>query len=158
MIRAAVPAAGMAITLLAAPGVARAELTSTTTVNGERPPGIMAPLANISVVADTVQSDGTRLLVQDGIRRPGTRNPIQYHQFEGQTCVVNGTLTHFVEGHDPVAYPPGSCYRIAPGVAMTAANLGSEDVRLIDTFVMPPGAPSIIVIEPGWPDLSDPTG
>ena len=41
---------------------------------------------------------------------------------------------------------------------MTAANLGAEDVRLIDTFVLPPTQPSIIVLEPGWPDLTDPTG
>jgi hypothetical protein len=41
---------------------------------------------------------------------------------------------------------------------MTAANLGSTDVLLIDTFITPPEGSAIVVVEPGWPDLTDPTG
>lgn len=151
-----VPAAVVAV--LASPATARAELGSTTTLNGSTPPGVMAPLSGLTVMLDTVQADGNRLLVQQGVRKPGSRAPIQYHDFSGHTCVLSGTITEFVEGRDPTTYPAGTCYDLPPRVAMTAANLGSEDVRLIDTFTAPPGAPSIIVLEPGWPDLTDPTG
>lgn len=158
MTRAGILAAGVSMTVLAAPGVAAAELGSTTTLNGETPPGVMAAMSDLAVIIDTVQEDGQRLLVQEGTRKPGTRSPIQYHDFAGQTCVTAGTITHFVEARDPVDYPSGTCYEIPPDVAMTAANLGTEDVRIIDTFLAPPDAPTIIVIEPGWPDLTDPTG
>ncbi len=107
---------------------------------------------------DTVQADGQRLLVQQGIRKPGTRAPIHSHDFGGHTCVLSGTITDFVEGQEPMTVSAGSCYYMPPDVAMTAANVGKDDVRLIDTFVLPPDAPAIIVLEPGWPDLTDPTG
>ena len=38
-----------------------------------------------------------------------------------------------------------------PNVLMAAANLGSEDVVLIDTFILPPGKPTITIREPGFP-------
>ena len=143
---------------LAPPATAQAELGSTTTINGSTPPGVTAPLSGLTVMLDTVRADGNRLLVQEGVRKPGSRAPIQYHDFSGQTCVLSGTITGFVEGKEPATYPAGTCYDLPPRVAMTAANLGSEDVRLIDTFVSPPDVPAIIVLEPGWPDLTDPTG
>ena len=146
------------IAVLVAPGEAGADLGSTTTVNGAAPPGTAAPLAEMTVMLDTVQADGQRLLVQQGIRTPGTRAPIHFHDFGGMTCVLSGTITDFVEGKEPASISAGSCYYMPPDTAMTAANLGKEDVRLIDTFVVPPDAPAIIVLEPGWPDLADPTG
>lgn len=147
-----------ALLILAPSGVAHAELGSTTTVNGAVPPGIMTKLSDLTVMLDTVQADGNRLLVQQGVRAPGTRAPIHFHDFGGHTCVLSGTITDFVEGSQPTTYPAGTCYYMPPDVAMTAANLGTEDVHLIDTFSLPPGAPAIIVLEPGWPDLTDPTG
>ncbi len=150
--------AAAGILALAAPGVAHAELGSTTVINGTAPPGVMAKLADLSVVLDKVSGDGKRLLVSRGIRKPGTRGPIRVHEFGGYSCVMSGTITAFVEGSEPTHYPAGSCYYLTPDVAMTAANLGAEDVELVDTFELPPDAPAIIVLEPGWPDLTDPTG
>ena len=156
--RGAILAPAALLAVLASPATARAELGSTTTLNGSSPPAVMAPLADLSVMLDTVQSDGNRLLVVQGVRKPGTRAPIQYHDFGGHTCVLSGTITDFVEGQNPTTHPAGTCYYMPPDVAMTAANLGTEDVRLIATFVTPPDAPAILVLEPGWPDLTDPTG
>lgn len=158
MSRPAAVTAGLAAAVLATSGVAHAELGRTTTINGGPPPGVMAPLTDIVVIVDTVQSDGNRLLVQEGIRKPGTRAPIQYHDFGLRTCVLAGTLTAFVEGTPQADHPAGSCYDLPPRVPMTAANLGTDDVRMSNTFVAPADAPTIIVLEPGWPDLTDPTG
>lgn len=151
-----IPAAIAAVAL--SPGTAGAEIGSTTTINGSRVPGGMAPLADKEVLLDYVQRDGNRLLVQQGVRKPGTRAPIQYHDFAARTCVLAGTITYFVDGKEPTAYPAGACYETPVRVAMSAANLGTDDVRLVDTFVVPADAPAIIVIEPGWPDLTDPAG
>ncbi len=144
--------------LLCTPGVASAELGSTTTINGEVPPGVAAKLVDLTVVTDTIQVDGNRLLVQQGIRKAGTRAPIHYHDYGGRTCVLSGTITDFVEGSEPMIFPAGSCYDMPEDTVMTAANLGDEDVLLVDTFVLPPKEPTIIVLEPNWPDLADPTG
>ena len=144
--------------LVAQPAVAAADLGSTTTINGHVPPGVMAKLVDLTTMIDTVQDDGSRLLVRQGIRKPGTRAPIHYHDHGAHTCVLSGTITDFVEGAEPMTFEAGSCYYMPPDTPMTAANLGAEDVRLIDTFVLPPSQPSIIVLEPGWPDLTDPTG
>lgn len=154
MIRTAIGA----ILALASSGVAHAELGSTTTLNGATPPGIMEKLTDLTVMLDTVQTDGNRLLVLQGVRKPGTRAPIHINDFGGHTCVLSGTITDFVEGKAPATYSAGTCYYTPPDIAMTAANLGTEDVRLTDTFVLPRDAPAIIVLEPGWPDLTDPTG
>lgn len=146
------------VLVLTAPGAAHAELGPTTTINGAAPPGVMAKLVDISVLLDKVSGDGKRLLVVRGIRKPGTRAPIRVHDFGGHSCVMSGTMTAFIEGSEPTPYPAGSCYYMTPAVPMTAVNLGTEDVELVDTFELPPEAPAIIVLEPGWPDLSDPTG
>lgn len=144
--------------LLAPAGAASAELESTTTINGEVPPGVPAKLVDLTVITDTVQVDGNRLLVQQGIRKPGTRAPIHSHDYGGRTCVLSGTITDFVEGSDPMIFPADSCYDMPADTAMTAANLGDDDVLLVDTFILPPSEPTIIVLEPNWPDLTDPTG
>ena len=148
----------LAILAAAPPGLAAAEPGSTTTINGSTPPGVATRLTDLKVMLDTVDADGNRLLVQQGIRKPGTRAPIHYHDYGGTTCVLSGTITDFVEGMPSATFPAGTCYYMTPDVAMTAVNLGTEDVRLIDTFVLPPGIATITVLEPGWPDLSDPTG
>jgi hypothetical protein len=57
--------AGMAVVLVGS-GPAGADLGSTTTVNGVTPPGTAAPLSDMTVMLDTVQDDGQRLLIQQG--------------------------------------------------------------------------------------------
>lgn len=156
-LRRTIPALAIAA-VVAQPAVATADRGSTTTINGQVPPGVAAKLVDLQTMIDTVGDDGSRLLVMQGIRKPGTRAPIHYHDHGGHTCVLSGTITDFVEGTDPMTFEAGTCYPMPPDTPMTAANLGTEDVRLIATFVLPPAEPSIIVIEPDWPDLTDPTG
>lgn len=122
-----------------------------TTINGSRPPGELQPLVDVSVMLDTIQADGNRLIVWEGTRKAGTRAAIHYHDYGGHTCVLSGTMTDFIEGHDPMTYPAGTCYYMPPDVPMTAANLGAEDVRLTDTFILPAGAIPTNILEPGWP-------
>ena len=37
-----------------------------------------------------------------------------------------------------------------PDTPMSAANEGAVDAELIDIFLVPPGQPSITIMEPGW--------
>ena len=121
------------------------------TINGEVPPGELAELVNNHVMIDTIQTDGNRLFVTRGTRLPGTRVGIHYHKYGGHTCVETGTITDFVEGLPSGVYPAGTCYYMPPATPMAAANLGDEPAILQDTFVLPPGEPTITIIEPGAP-------
>ncbi len=121
-----------------------------TKINGETPPGKLQPLVNTETMLDTTQSDGMRLVVMKGTRVAGTRVAIHVHQYGGHTCVLEGTITDFVEGKPNGVYPAGTCYYMPANTPMSAANLGTEDALLIDTFVLPFDVPTITIMEPGY--------
>ncbi|MBO9464484.1 hypothetical protein J7443_04510 [Tropicibacter sp. R15_0] len=118
-----------------------------TQINGHVPPGKVASLVDVTVMLDTILPDGNRMLVTKGTRRAGTRVGIHIHEYGGHTCVMSGSITDFVEGHDPGLFPADSCYYMPANTPMTAANLGTQDAVLIDTFVLPPDAEPITIIE-----------
>lgn len=120
-----------------------------TTINGSVPPGDLQPLEDVFTMIDTIQVDGNRWVAFQAVRRVGTRTPIHIHEYGGLTCVLSGTMTDFVEGREPMTVPAGDCYYMPPNVPMSASNLGPEDVRLIDIFDLPPGAPTMTRVEPG---------
>jgi quercetin dioxygenase-like cupin family protein len=122
-----------------------------TTINNAPVPGEMLPEQNVFVMLDTIDAHGNRLKTSQGTRKAGTRVAIHTHEFSGQTCVLSGVITDFVEGHEPMEWPAGTCYYMPPNTLMSAANLGTEDAVLIDTFNQPPDTPLITIREPGWP-------
>lgn len=128
------------------------------TINGFTPPGTLSPLHGIVTMLDTIEADGWRIVVTKGIRNAGTRVGIHIHEYGGHTCVLSGAITDFVEGKAPTLFKAGSCYYMPPNIPMTAANLGSEDAILIDTFRVPPGKPTITILEPGYPGGPESTG
>jgi len=145
-VRLALP--GLTVLALVWPATAAAE--PITTINGSPPPGVLRPLEDVTTMIDTVESDGNRLLVVQGTRKAGTRAPIHLHDYGGYTCVLTGVVTDYVEGQPPMAFPAGTCYYMPPDVPMTAANLGTDDARLIDNFTLPPGGVPMNVLESDW--------
>ena len=122
-----------------------------TTLNGEPPPGRLARLVDVKTMLDTIDVNGKRMVVEKGVRKAGTRVGIHVHEYGGHTCVLSGEITDFMDGHPPSKWPAGTCYYMPPNMLMTAANLGTEDATVIDTFILPPGAPLITIREPGYP-------
>lgn len=122
------------------------------TINGSVPPAIVEHLRDASMMMDTTGADGMRHVVSQGIRRVGTRSAIHIHQTGGVTCVLSGTITLFVEGQEPATHSVGSCYYMPPDIPMSAANLGTEDARLMDIFKVPAGTQTFTPLEPGWSD------
>ncbi len=123
-----------------------------TTINGSVLPARMLPEQNVTTMLDTIDANGERLVIVTGTRKAGTRAAIHTHDFGGHTCVLSGVITDFIEGHEPMQWPAGTCYYMPPNTLMSAANLGTEDAVLIDTFNQPPGTPTITIREPGWPE------
>ena len=126
--------------------------TGVTTINGQGVPGVMERLHDVTTMLDIIDINGNRLVVTRGVRKAGTRVAIHVHEHGGHTCVLTGEITGYVEGRDTLKYPAGTCYYMPPNIPMAAANLGSEDAVLIDTFNLPPGASFITILEPGYPD------
>lgn len=134
-----------------APASAQEVARDVTTINGQPVPGEMLPLQDVTTMLDTIDANGNRLVITRGIRKAGMRVAIHVHEYGGHTCVLSGAITDFVEGHAPSLWPAGTCYYMPPNIPMSAANLGTEDAVLVDTFNLPPGAPTITIVEPGWP-------
>ena len=122
-----------------------------TTLNGERLDGELLPLQGVDIMLDTIDADGTRLLVERGVRKAGTRASIHVHQYGGLTCVVEGTITDFAEGMEPMLFPTGTCQNMPPGKLMAVANLDAKEGILTDTFILPRHAEPIFILEPGYP-------
>ncbi|WP_421694571.1 cupin domain-containing protein [Aestuariivirga sp.] len=147
----------LVLILLSAPGAQAADISQTavmapvTTINGAVPPGALLPLQNTATMLDTVDAEDKRLFITMGTRKAGTRVGIHVHKHGGHTCVLSGEITDFVEGREPMKWPAGTCYYMPPGVPMSAANLGTVDALLIDTFNLPRGEDYITILEPGYP-------
>lgn len=123
-----------------------------TTINGAALPVPWKSLRDEETMLDTIDADGNRLVITRATRPAGSRAPIHTHDYGGHTCVLSGEITDYVEGHDdPMVFPAGTCYYMPPNTLMTATNLGTNDAVLIDTFNLPPGAPTITIREPGDP-------
>lgn len=125
-----------------------------TTINGITPPGRLLPMQDFTMLIDTIDSQGNHLMVSRGVRKAGTRVAIHTHKYGGHTCVLKGTITDYVEGHEPMVWPAGSCYYMPANTLMSADNEGTEDAVLLDSFTVPPGEPVYTIREPGWPEES----
>jgi len=124
-----------------------------TEINGQPLPGEMKALQNVIdlVPPGYIDSFGREVVIHRGIREAGTRVGIHIHEYGGYTLVLSGTITDYVEGMDPVRHGAGDWYYMPPNTPMSAANEETVDAELIDIFLVPPGQPSITIIEPGWP-------
>ena len=118
-----------------------------TMINGKPLPVEPYPLQDVTVMLDTVDSTGNRLVITKGTRMAGTRAVIHIHEYGGHTCVMNGEITIYMEGSEPAKKLGGTCYYMPPNVHMSATNLGQEDVVLIDTFTLPPKVDTLTPLE-----------
>lgn len=121
-----------------------------TKINGEVPPGVLATLVDSVVVLNTKTADCKSIYIVKSIRKAGTRVGVHYHKYGGITIILKGEMTDFVQGKPVKKYPANTAYFMPPCTPMSAANLGEEDVELIDIFIGEPGQPFIDVKEPAW--------
>ena len=84
--------------------------SNVTTINGQPLPVDPLPLQNVSVMLDTFDSHGNRLIITRGTRKAQTRAAIHIHVYGGHTCVLSGEITIFMEGIPPAKKPSGTCY------------------------------------------------
>jgi quercetin dioxygenase-like cupin family protein len=127
--------------------------TYVTTINGVIPPLVAASSKSV-VVNDHLLETGDgytrRALVIKTYRAPGTRTPIHQHEFSGTTTLLQGEMTLYMEGHEPVRAVAGQSYFMPPGHNMTGVNTGDQEVVMFDSYVIPPYARHWRPVEPGF--------
>jgi quercetin dioxygenase-like cupin family protein len=99
---------------------------------------------------------GMVLVTSRSVRDKGTRSPIHVHPYGGQTCVVSGEMSLYLEGTKEIKVAgPGDCYYMPAGRRMSGVNSADQPTIMIDTFVVPAGEQVWIVVEPGMEDAQD---
>lgn len=99
---------------------------------------------------------GMVLVTSRSVRERGTRSPIHVHPYGGQTCVVSGEMSLYLEGTNEIKVAgPGDCYYMPAGRRMSGVNSADGVTIMIDTFVVPRGEQVWIVVEPGMEDAQD---
>lgn len=121
-------------------------------INGSVPP--MTPSKSMfetRLLTEDVGA-GWQLITSRTVRQAGTRSPIHVHPYGGQTCVLSGEMTLYMDGAEPLVAGPGECYWMPPGRRMTGVNSADSATFMIDTFAVPRGEQVWIVVEPGMED------
>lgn len=104
----------------------------------------------------TGKPTGMMLVTSRSVRERGTRSPIHVHPFGGQTCVVSGEMSLYLEGTEEIkSAGPGDCYFMPAGRRMSGVNSADSVTIMIDTFVVPAGEQVWIVVEPGMEEAQD---
>ena len=99
---------------------------------------------------------GWVVVTSRSVRDQGTRSPIHVHPHGGQTCVVSGEMSLYLDGEPTVQKAgPGDCYWMPAGRRMSGVNSADSRTIMIDTFVVPKGEQVWIVVEPGMKDAQD---
>jgi quercetin dioxygenase-like cupin family protein len=99
---------------------------------------------------------GWTVVTSRSVRDQGTRSPIHVHPHGGQTCVVSGEMSLYLDGEPTVQTAgPGECYWMPAGRRMSGVNSADSRTIMIDTFVVPRGEQVWIVVEPGMKDAQD---
>ena len=102
------------------------------------------------------KSTGYMMITSRSVRDVGTRSPIHVHPHGGQTCVVVGEMTLYLDGNTTLqSAGPGDCYWMPAGKRMSGVNSATSRTIMIDTFVVPKGEQVWIVVEPGMEDAQN---
>ena len=131
-------------------------------INGQVPPNTPTKTMFESRILTELQTDakgkktGMVLVTSRSVRDTGTRSPIHVHPFGGQTCVVSGEMSLYLDGESEIKVAgPGDCYYMPPGRRMSGVNSADTRTIMIDTFVVPAGDQVWIVVEPGMEDAQN---
>lgn len=102
------------------------------------------------------EATGMKILSHRTVRAAGTRSPIHAHPYGGQTCILSGEMTLYMDGGAPPQRAvAGDCYWMPPFHRMSGVNTGSTEAVMIDTFITPSANEIWIVMEPGMESGQD---
>jgi len=119
-------------------------------INGQVPP--MTPtLAKEQSLEMSQKIGNMTLYTHRTLRSKGTRAPIHVHPFGGQTCVISGEMTLYMDGEKPAKKVAGECYWMPAVTRMSGVNTGDSDALMFDTFLVDNEDDIWIIVEPNLP-------
>ena len=131
-------------------------------INGKVPPNTPTKtmfeerLLTIDQLDAKGNSTGWVTITSRSVRDLGTRSPIHVHPYGGQTCVVSGEMSLYLDGETNIQKAQsGECYWMPAGRRMSGVNSAKTTTIMIDTFVVPKGEQVWIVVEHGMEDSQD---
>lgn len=131
-------------------------------INGEVPPNKASKtmFENRLLTQDVLDARGHPtgyvIVTSRSVRDQGTRSPVHVHPHGGQTCVVAGEMSLYLDGEPTVQVAgPGDCYWMPAGRRMSGVNSAKSRTTMIDTFIVPKGEQVWIVVEPGMEDAQN---
>lgn len=108
------------------------------------------------VLEATEGLEGKVIITSRTVRQAGTRSPIHMHPQGGQTCVIAGEMTLYMDGAEPKVAPEGTCYWMPPGRRMSGVNTAEGQATImLDTFIVPVDTRVWEVVEPGFEDAQN---
>lgn len=122
-------------------------------INNKPVPGKPTLAMDQTEVLRVAKANGSAytLITHLTIRARGTRAPIHIHPYGGQTCVVQGEMTLYMDGVEPARKQAGECYWMPAGPRMSGVNTGKGDAVMFDTFLVPTEDDVWQIVEPGLP-------
>ena len=145
-----------AVTQLPNPNIERSDR-----INGQDPPNkpsktMFESRLLTQDILDEGKPTGWVIVTSRSVRDQGTRSPIHVHPHGGQTCVVSGEMSLYLDGETTIQKAgPGDCYWMPAGRRMTGVNSADSRTIMIDTFIVPKGEQVWIVVEPGMEDAQN---
>jgi len=137
--------------LLTAGSVTAQVLPPSNRINGEVPPMTPTLAASQRLEMKQTVGNGFILITHQTYRARGTRAPIHTHPYGGQTCVIKGEMTLYMDGATPARKVAGECYWMPPNRRMTGVNTGKSEAVMFDTFLVPDEKDIWIIVEPNLP-------
>lgn len=124
-------------------------------LNGSPLPGVMARSIDQKRLITIPDGKGNHTIVEQTTRAPNTRTPIHLHDFSGNTCVIQGEMTLYLENSSPKRAIAGECYHMPAGLKMVGFNSGFTNAVMHDIFTTPIDAPVWRVVEEGSDSIQD---
>lgn len=79
-------------------------------------------------------------------RQAGFRGPVHFHPRSVTSCLLEGSVTRFIDGQQPRELVAGQCFTM-PANTRVAVIAGPQGYTMLDVFVKDPGAPIWIPLE-----------
>lgn len=111
----------------------------------------LAKKQSLELSITKINGTALTLITHRTTRARGTRAPIHIHPYGGQTCVIKGEMTLFMDGAEPARKVAGECYWMPARVRMSGVNTGKTDAVMFDTFLVPSEDDVWLIVEPDLP-------
>ena len=115
------------------------EMPYVTTINGMPPPYSPRDVFFQTVLFHETAENGDELFAIYGVRSPQTRARIHYHDYGGTAFILEGEMTLYHEGMEPITASAGQSYYMGSGSPMAGVNSGDVDAVFLDCFRLPIG-------------------